>query len=170
MYKFEIFNAHKDATNTVQKFELPNYDKMLEAISTWAATKNTSVEEYDYILKFLVWGKKKGKIEINLNGEIVQISCTQRSDIRLAVTLTEVYDADLILQKTIISQSPEEAVRAVRAVLETESKERKNLSFDIDWNDVKKDLAYGNQDDKPYRIEAEWTYTVFYLTSHLFEV
>lgn len=169
MYQFEIFNAGKEGKpSTVRKYKVDMND-LFTAISGWAEQNKATEKETSYILNFLVFGKGKRRTELTINGEIMQVTCTKRSDVRLAVTLTEVYDTDALYQDTRICKTPEEAVRFVRESLETEENER-NLCFEMDWKALEDDIALGNQFDRPFRIEEKESMTAFFLTSHLFEV
>lgn len=169
MYQFEIFNAGKEGKpSTVKKYKVDMND-LFTAIGTWAEQNKATEKETNYILNFLVFGKGIRRTELNVNGEIMQVTCTQRSDARLAVTLTEVYDTDVLFQNTRICKTPEDAVRFVRESLETEENER-NLRFEVDWKALEDDIAFGNQYDRPFRIEKKESMTAFFLTSHLFEI
>lgn len=169
MYQFEIFNAGKEGKpSTVRKYKVDMND-LFTAIVNWAEENKATEKETSDILNFLVYGKGIRRKEININGEIMQVTCTQRSDTRLAVTLTEVYDTDVLFQSTRICKTPKEAVRCIRESLETEENER-NLCFEVDWKAFEDDIAFGNQFDRPFRIEEKESMTAFFLTSYLFEV
>lgn len=169
MYQFEIFNAGKEGKpSSVRKYKVDKND-LFTAISGWAEQNKATEKETSYILNFLVFGKGIRRTELTINGEIMQVTCTKRSDTRLAVTLTEVYDTDVLYQDTRICKTPKEAVRYIREYLKTK-KNKRNLRFKVDWKALEDDIAFDNQYHRPFRIEEKESMTAFFLTSHLFEV
>jgi len=168
MYQFEIFTCAKEGTpSTVQKFDFQDFDNLYKGLEKWSHENRLTYDEFKTILLFIAYGGSK--LEMTINNRLVHIDRKKRNKVRLAVTVTEVYDNDILFQKTSLCKNPDDALHFVKDTLETEAKER-NLTFNEDWELVKEDLETGNQDDRPYRIDSPESHTCFYASSELLEI